>query len=284
MKRLFLPAISLLLAAAAPAPDPATETKHKVVAGETLHGIAGRAGVSREAIVAANRLEPPFTVRTGQVLTIPRTQRHRVVKGDTAFLLAWRYDVTWRDIAIANNLPPDSKPKPGQVLLIPSMTVPPRERAPAIRSRPQPARAPAPAPARTEAPQRDAQASSRFAWPLSGTVRRGFSRATQTEHPGLDIVAKAGTAVRAAAEGQVIFAGEEPQQYGKMVILDHGGGWFSVYAFLSRITVREGDKARAGERVGLVGRTGPARGDELHFEVRRDNRPVDPAPLLPERD
>ncbi|MFT4027342.1 MAG: M23 family metallopeptidase [Novosphingobium sp.] len=280
MKPVLLSALALLLVAAAPAPDAATETEHKVVAGETLHGIANRAGVSREAIIAANSLTPPFTVRIGQILTIPRTQRHRVVKGDTAFLLAWRYNVTWRDIAIANNLPADSKPRVGQVLLIPSMTVPPRERTPAIRSRIEPA----PSPARTEAARREPQAAARFAWPLGGTIRRGYSSANRTEHPGLDITARAGTAVRAAAEGQVLFAGLEPQQYGNMVILDHGGGWFSVYAFLSRVTVKEGERVKAAERVGLVGRTGQARGDELHFELRRDNRPVDPVPLLPERD
>ena len=82
----------------------------------------------------------------------------------------------------------------------------------------------------------------------------------------------------------MIFAGEEPQQYGRMVIIDHGGGWHSAYAFLGRITVEEGERVRASERVGLVGHSGQATRDELHFEVRRGNRPVDPVPLLPERD
>lgn len=270
MKRLLLPALALMLVAASPAPE--TETEHTVAAGETLHGIANRAKVSREAIIAANGLKEPYIVKTGQVLQIPRTQRHRVAAGDTPFLLAWRYGVTWRDIAIANNLDDDVVLRRGQTLLIPSVIAPPRERSTAPV--PPPSRA-APRPASAEA--------SRFAWPLAGTIRRGYSSASRTEHPGLDIVAKAGTAVRAAAEGRVIFAGEEPQQYGQMVIVDHGGGWHSAYAFLARVTVKEGDRVKATERVGLVGRTGQATRDELHFELRRDNRPVDPLPLLPER-
>ncbi len=267
----LLPALALLLIAA----SPETETEHTVTAGETLHGIANRAGVSREAIVAANGLTPPYIVRTGQVLVIPRTQRHRVVAGDTPFLLAWRYGVSWQDIAIANSLAPDAELRRGQQLLIPSVIAPPRERSAAPTPPPRRAARPTPRPATAEA--------SRFAWPLSGTVRRAYSTVSRTAHPGLDIVAPAGTAVRAAAEGRVIFAGREPQQYGNMVIVDHGGGWHSAYGFLSRITVREGDRVKATERVGLVGRTGQATRDELHFEVRRDNRPVDPVPLLPER-
>ncbi|MGN6356448.1 MAG: peptidoglycan DD-metalloendopeptidase family protein [Novosphingobium sp.] len=268
MKRLLLAAMTLLLVAA----SPETETEHTVAPGETLHGIANRAKVSREAIIAANGLREPYVVRTGQVLQIPRTQRHRVAAGDTPFLLAWRYGVTWQDIAVANNLDADAKLRRGQQLLIPSVIVPPRERS-TVRV-PPPIR-PASRPSTAE--------TGRFAWPLSGTIRRGYSSAGRTEHPGLDIVAKAGTAVRAVADGRVIFAGEEPQQYGTMVIVDHGGGWHSAYAFLNRVTVKEGERVKATERVGLVGHTGQATRDELHFELRRDNRPVDPLPLLPER-
>lgn len=260
MKRAaFLAAAALLLVAAAPEREnPAQETEHTVKPGETLLGIANRAQVSREAIIAANRLEAPFTVRTGQVLVIPRTRRHRVAAGDTPFNIAWRYAVSWPDVAIANNLKPDAKLRRGQVLLIPSVI------------RPDEPAAATPAPA------------ARFAWPLSGTVRRPFVKSGRTAHPGIDIVARAGTAVRAAAAGRVIFAGLEPEQYGNLVVVDHGEGWHSAYAFLDRATVRDGERVRAGERVGLVGRTGRATRDELHFELRRDNRPLDPAPLLPE--
>ena len=262
LSALAISAAALLLVAAAPQHgDVGQETEHTVKPGETLLGIANRAEVSREAIIAANRLEAPFTVRTGQVLAIPRTRRHRVVAGDTAFNIAWRYAVSWPDVAIANNLQPDAKLRRGQILLIPSV-IPPRPDEPVA------------------APETPA---TRFAWPLSGTVRRGFVKSGRTAHPGVDIVAPAGTAVRATAAGRVIFAGQEPQQYGNLVVVDHGSGWHSAYAFLDRATVHEGERVRAGERVGLVGRTGKATRDELHFEVRRDNRPVDPAPLLPER-
>lgn len=258
----------LLLAAAEPLPPPNQATEHVVKPGETLSGIAQRAEVPRVLIIEANRLAPPYSLRAGQKLVIPRTRRHTVGRGDTRFTIAYLYGVPWADIAVANGLAADAGLRPGQTLLIPSV-IPPQ---PGASSSIEPA-----TPIGTAA---------RFAWPVAGTVRRGFaSRASSSNyHEGLDIRIPAGTAVRASAAGKVLFAGEEPRQFGKLVVIEHEGGWQSAYAFLSRITVKEGDAVRQGERVGLSGQTGMARGPELHFELRRNNRPVNPAEHLPPRD
>lgn len=260
-----LAAFALLLASAAPAVAadkvaPEEEIEHVVQPGETLMGIANRARVPRILIAEANRLKEPYSLRAGQKLTIPRTRRHTVKRGETGFTIAYNYAVPWSAIATANGFAASDPIKPGQVLLIPTVIAPP----------------PGPAVPTATTPQ--------FAWPLTGPLRRTFvGRGADNYHDGIDIRAAAGTAVRAVDVGKVIFAGSEPRQYGNLVVVDHGGGWHSAYAFLSRITVKEGDDVRKGERVGLVGRTGLAKGDELHFEIRRDNRPVDPLPQLPER-
>lgn len=268
-KALALPLALLLLAAAPPkdALPPNQETEHVVQPGETLGGIAVRAEVPRVLIAEANRLKPPYAVRAGQKLTIPRTRRHVVGRGDTGFTIAYLYGVAWRDIAVANGIDPAAPLKPGQKLLIPTVVAPPPAAAPS---------AAAPAPTAT---------ALRFGWPVaSGAVRRGFTPPGKANyHGGIDIRVGEGTAVRAAAAGKVIYAGQEPRQFGNLVVIEHEDGWQSAYAFLSRITVKKGEDVRSGERVGLSGRTGLARGPELHFELRRDNRPVDPALQLPER-
>ena len=258
----------LLLAAAEPALPPNQASEHVVKPGETLGGIAQRAEVPRVLIIEANRLTSPYALRAGQKLVIPRTRRHTVGRGDTRFTIAYLYGVPWADIAVANGLAADAELRPGQTLLIPSVIAP------------QPA-----APSATE-PATPGATAARFAWPLAGPVRRGFaSRASSGNyHEGLDIRVPAGTAVRASAAGKVLFAGEEPRQFGKLIVVEHDGGWQSAYAFLSRITVKEGDTVSQGERVGLSGQTGMARGPELHFELRRNNRPVDPAEHMPRRD
>ena len=276
MMRTVLAALALTVAtASAVAQDtpPDQATSHVVKPGETLGGIANRAGVARVLIAEANGLEPPYVLRAGQTLVIPRTRRHTVAAGETGFAIGWKYGVRWTEIAVANSLSPDATLRPGQTLLIPTV-LPSAPGAAAAK----PAASPTPAPATTATAP-----ASRFAWPLAGKARRGFTpRGQSNYHDGIDIPAPAGTAVRATAAGKVIYAGEEPQQFGNLVILDHGGGWTSAYAFLSRITVKQGDAVKQGERVGLVGDTGMARGTELHFEMRRDNRPVDPGEHLPD--
>jgi murein DD-endopeptidase MepM/ murein hydrolase activator NlpD len=261
-RAVLLPALALLLIAAERPLPTDEETEHLVRSGETLSGIANRAKVPRVLIAEANGLTPPYAIRAGQKLKIPRTRHHTVKRGETGFLIAYTYAVPWHDIAVANSLDPDAALRPGQKLLIPTIID-------------QPATA-GPASAPSEA------AATRFAWPLTGRVRRGFTARSAGDdyHDGLDITAREGTAVRASAAGKVLFAGAEPKQFGNLVIIDHGDGWASAYGFLSRITVAKDEEVRAGERIGLVGHTGLAKGPELHFELRRDNRPTDPEAQL----
>lgn len=245
-----------------------TETTHKVLDGETLGGIAARTKVPRVLIAEANGLQPPFDVRVGQTLRIPRTRHHAVKAGDTGFSISLAYAVPWEQIALANNLDPASPVKAGQDLLIPTLLDPPATGPKTLTPAPKPAAAPT------------ASRSARFAWPLAGPVRRGYATGSDY-HDGIDIKAPKGTMVRAAAAGTVTFAGKEKDQFGNLVVLDHGDGWFTAYGFLSRVTVKEGARVAAGERVGLVGNTGLAKGDELHFEVRQGAKPVDPLGELP---
>jgi len=129
------------------------------------------------------------------------------------------------------------------------------------------------------------EAPAKFTWPMSGEVRRGFiARDLPGAHGGIDIPAEAGDAVRAAAPGKVVFAALEPRVYGNLVIVEHGKGWFSAYAKLSKVTVKKGARVKAGERVGLIGDTGSTPQTELHFEIRRRTVPIDPLLVLRDRD
>lgn len=99
-------------------------------------------------------------------------------------------------------------------------------------------------------------------------------------HAGLDLRARAGTPVYAAAEG-VVAASESSGAYGNVVILDHGGGLRTLYAHHRENLVRAGERVRRGQPIGLVGRSGNATGDHLHFEVRWKDGTVDPRTVLP---
>ena len=260
--------------------DPRTELRHTVAPGETLGGIAGRAEVPRILIIEANGLKAPYSVREGQVLIIPRRRAHTVQPGETGFAIAMDYGVPWGAIATANGLKPATRVRAGQSLVIPTLARPP---APPTVADDKDDREPAKA----------SDSPVRFAWPAEGKVRRDFvlrtRRASSSEsgktspHEGIDIAGAKGDPVRAAAPGTVWFAGKEPNLYGNVVIVDHGRGWMSAYAKLSRVTVKKGETVRAGERVGLIGSTGSTSTTELHFEIRRKTVPQDPLGLLPKR-
>jgi len=120
-------------------------------------------------------------------------------------------------------------------------------------------------------------------WPVKGVVTSPFGRRGSRMHDGIDIGAKEGTPVHAAASGTVVYADSRMSGYGKLIILRHGNNMFTAYAHNQRMLVRKGNKVRAGDVIGRVGHTGRATGPHLHFEVRQGSTPVNPLAYLPRR-
>lgn len=265
--------------------DPKTATEYTVKPGETLGGIANRTEVPRLLIIEANGLKPPYTIRIGQKLVIPRRRTHTVQEGETGLGVALDYGVPWSAIAAANGLDPKAPLKAGQQLVIPTIAkAPPTPVPSAATPTPTPTATPAPDPGPAPgAPATSARPPAKFAWPVNGEIRRAFAPrgGDKAFHDGIDITAPRGTAARAAAAGTVIYAAQGPKEYGLTVIVHHGGRWTTTYSFLDRITVKDGDKVKAGERVGLVGQTGLATSPQLHFEIRRNRIALDPVSHLP---
>ena len=207
-----------------------------------------------------------------------------VQPGDTLSAIAQRHGLMLSTLARANGIPAPYLIRVGQRLAIPR---PERRAAIPTYSRPviQPLPTPTPAPAYTPPPPRTLayppQAGARIAgaprlaWPADGPVTATFG--TGVDPRGIAISAHRGAAVRAAAAGTVLFAGYEPQRYGQLVLIDHGGGWVTAYGLLGRLVVSEGERVRANARLGFVGER------PLHFELRRDNQPVDPLPQMAPR-
>jgi murein DD-endopeptidase MepM/ murein hydrolase activator NlpD len=120
-------------------------------------------------------------------------------------------------------------------------------------------------------------------WPVHGPVTSPFGlrlRGLRPQvHRGVDVSVPSGTPVHAMGPGRVEYAGVM-RGYGKVVILDHGGGLRSLYAHLSEVQVKTGEEVDGHAVIGLSGMSGDATGPHLHFEVWRYGRPVDPVPLL----
>jgi murein DD-endopeptidase MepM/ murein hydrolase activator NlpD len=120
-------------------------------------------------------------------------------------------------------------------------------------------------------------------WPISRDVAvvsssYGAPRG-RSVHQGIDLSAPAGTPVRSTADGRVIFAGRSGA-FGRLIVIDHGNGWETRYAHLKRIKIEKGKKVKRGELIGTVGKSGNASGPHLHYEIRLQDRPVDPRPMM----
>jgi peptidoglycan hydrolase-like protein with peptidoglycan-binding domain len=120
-----------------------------------------------------------------------------------------------------------------------------------------------------------------LAWPVSGPVSDGYGPRGDRFHAGMDILADTGTPVGAAAAGRVTFAGYAAGGWGNLVVVLHTDGVRTLYAHLSKVSVRLGQSVATGNRLGLVGATGDATGPHLHFEVRLRGAAVDPSSALP---
>jgi murein DD-endopeptidase MepM/ murein hydrolase activator NlpD len=120
-----------------------------------------------------------------------------------------------------------------------------------------------------------------LAWPVEGTVGDAFGPRGNRFHAGLDIVAPRGANVGAAAPGRITWAAPLAGGWGKLVVVAHADGVRTMYAHLSTISVKVGQRVETGSRLGTVGATGDATGPHLHLEVRLRGAAVDPRPALP---
>jgi lipoprotein NlpD len=212
--------------------------------------------------------------------------RYTVQKGDTLYSIAWRAGLNWKTLASLNGIGPPYRIQQGQVLQLratPSRVRTASASAPATaRSAPKPtpsrskARSPKPSPMPTPPPLKG---PLRWAWPVSGTLERPFAGSGAALNKGLDIQGTPGSVVRAAAPGVVVYAGAGLRGFAALIIVKHDDTWLSAYAHNAESLVKEGAPVAAGASLARLGRG--AQGQRLHFELRRDGKPIDPQTVLP---
>ena len=203
---------------------------------------------------------------------------YSVRPGDTLTKIALDHGQAWRDIAKWNGLDNPNVIEVDQVLRV--APVPAETK---VAAAPKPAAAPA-QPSPQPAPQAPATANNTedglaFAWPHSGQILAGFDEA---KNKGLDFAGKAGDPVLAAADGKVVYAGSGLRGYGNLVILKHNNTYLTAYAHNQSLLVKEDQAVVKGQRIAEMGSSDADR-VKLHFEIRKQGKPVDPSKYLPSR-
>ncbi|NNE05068.1 MAG: peptidoglycan DD-metalloendopeptidase family protein [Xanthomonadales bacterium] len=226
--------------------------------------------------------------------------RYRVQRGDSLWMIAFHFGLDHRELARWNGIPAPFVIHPGQLLAVkqpPARTVvqaaPSR---PVARTVPQPAKSAPESPQPTEpsqpAPQQAAEkavatssgsvggnAQPVWQWPVKGRLLRGFL-ANNPARGGYDIAGTEGQEIVAAAAGNVVYSGSGLIGYGELIIIKHNDRLLSAYAHNRRRLVSEGEQVSAGQVIAEMGRN-DRKEVMLHFEIRVDGRPVDPARYLP---
>ncbi|HEY1425634.1 MAG TPA: LysM peptidoglycan-binding domain-containing M23 family metallopeptidase, partial [Caulobacteraceae bacterium] len=249
--------------------------------GDTLVGVARRFSVSPSELAQLNRMEMRATLQAGQQIGLPSSMRDR---GPQQFETYAEAAPSRAAYTPPRSYTPRSYTPRGYVTQVPSQPTMAPDAGYHAGAAPPPPQA---APTLTDA-QIQAAAHGRFIWPVQGSIVRKFGPlGIGQRNDGVDIKAAQGAVVKAAAPGEVVYAGNQVPGFGNLVLIKHADGWVTAYAHLDSISVQMRQQVAQNQVVGSVGMTGGLVEPELHFEVRyapttQDKaRPVDPALVLP---
>lgn len=245
---------------------------HTVSRGDTLYSIAWRYGMDYRQLASINSISPPYTIYVGQKLHLGGSDnRYSSIASSTA-------SPGTQVIAV-----PDSGTGVSEVSVVTEVT----EDVPVAPVAPS-----SPPTAVTDVKQdveRDVEPARpgagtgklQWSWPSGGRVITRFSAADPLRK-GIDLDGKLGEAVTASAGGNVVYAGSGLTGYGQLIIVKHNEQFLSAYAHNSKLLVAEGQDVKAGQKIAEIGSSGTDH-NKLHFEIRREGKPVDPLQYLPAR-
>lgn len=269
-------------AAPAPAAPPAPVASYAsgprvtVQQGDTLSGLSQRYGVPIATIQSANNLADA-RLRPGQVLVMPGANAAAATRTASATPATPVAPVAQPAPVLP---PPAPAAQTANLPPVPSMPAMPAPRKVTTTTIAAPADGNA-ATSSSQLPTPEPLSGTSFRWPVKGRVISGFGTKPDGGHnDGVDISVPRGTPVKAAENGVVAYAGNELKGYGNLVLVRHANNWVSAYANNEQILVKRGDKVSRGQVIGKAGSTGSASQPQVHFELRKGSRPVDPTKYM----
>lgn len=241
-----------------------TSGEHQVRKGETLYSIAWRYGWDFRKLARANDIASPYTIYPGQMISLSAPASSSAANKPKPAPSAPDKKTSSKKKPTTTKVEPEPKPKPK-----PKKKTTRKNTSPSTSAKSSTA-----ASAKTVGPVT-------WRWPAAGKLVERFASGNQGRK-GIAIGGSRGSPVVAAAAGQVVYRGSGLTGYGKLLIIKHNERWLSAYAHNNKMLVKEGQAVKAGEKIATMGASGTFR-TQLHFEIRRGGKPVDPLGYLPKR-
>ncbi|MBO4521516.1 MAG: M23 family metallopeptidase [Alphaproteobacteria bacterium] len=274
--------------------SPAFVTVYK---GDTVYSLSRKYTVPTRALIETNNLKAPFLLSPGQRLKLPPASVHVVQKGDTIYSISRRYNVDMSLLARQNQLKAPYNIYEGQFLKLPGSIVEYKGTQVSSLKTPEKPSAKAQQPKKTAAkqtkttkkdsvrlPPPPVRSKAKFAWPVDGKVMTKFGSAGAGRHnDGINIKVNEGVSVRAAENGVVAYAGNELKGFGNLLLVKHADGWITAYAHNASLLVKRGETVTRGQSIAKAGKTGNAKEPQLHFEIRKGTKAVDPLAYMEKR-
>lgn len=288
MLRLFSIFVFAWLSACAPKPFNWNTNDYTVKRGDTLYSIAWRFELDPDDLVRWNHLSNSSLIHPGQrlhttrprankstsgnswsspppVMRSPKIKTVVVKKYETLYSIARKHQLSVQQLARYNNLKKPYVLQPGQKLKLSATSTLASSNHRQVKS--------------SQSKISGSVKAINWKWPIKGKIIKSFNRRLN-DAKGIDIAGVVGKSIKAAASGKVVYSGNGLISYGNLIIIKHNQHYLSAYAHNRKLLVKEGQKVKVGQIIAELGKTG-AKNPRLHFEIRKNGKPVNPVRYLP---
>ena len=249
-----------------------TDESITIIPGDTLVTLSKKYNTTISELIKVNNIKAPYVLKPGKKIIIPKSRVYKIKKNDTVYSIAKCYKISIKEIRDKNKKINEKKMIVGDALLLPYYAkinycneLSKNKKKERIKNK------------------KNKTNKFIFYWPTKGKIISTFgAKKGGRRNDGINILAAAGNPVRAALSGKVIYKGNELPAWGNLILLKHRNGWTTAYAHLDKFLVEVGDIMKTGDLIGVVGKTGNIDKIQLHFQVRKNSKPVDPLRYLKE--
>lgn len=249
--------------------DKKTNIIYTVKPGDNLYLISKKKRTLINEIIRLNNIKSPYKIFPNQKLLIPNLNFHIVKKGETIYSISRIYNVDRFKLSKLNKLKSKNIIFEGQKLVIPKRKNINNQNIKQKKI------------VKNKKKTKTSNEIVEFSWPVEGKVILAFGMMKPGLHnDGININAAKGAIVTASRSGKVIYTGNEIPGYGNLVLIKHSGNWITAYAHLKKIFPQKGKEVLKGEKIGEVGNSGSVTKPQLHFEIRKGKKALNPLKFL----